>query len=167
MAEADMYNVEIDWAPAYELWISLFAFTSKSDQKTLDLGMDWVRAVSSQITPGLREKLDDAGGGVHFPIQLLIKQAPGDRSPRSFLTWLASLSPGDLYERVQPWVVDDAKQAASKIFMLRDLAENRDAAVELLGEWDAQYFSSADPRILHGLENEAEARRSAKTVDRK
>src|SRR5207253_2672019 len=39
--EQATYRVEVDWAPAYELLVSLKAYLSRPEQKILELGAGW------------------------------------------------------------------------------------------------------------------------------
>jgi DNA-binding transcriptional ArsR family regulator len=71
----------------------------------------------------------------------------------AFLSWLAGLSAGDLYERIVPYYL------AHNMEIPKDMAAERDREVEILAAWDREYFSSVDPDILAGLQAEADAKR--------
>jgi hypothetical protein len=43
--EQTTYRVEVDWAPAYELLVSLKAYVNRREHKTLELGAVWARGV--------------------------------------------------------------------------------------------------------------------------
>ena len=55
--EPAMYRVEVDWAPAYELLVSLKAYLSRPEQKILDLGAGWARGVRQQRQAQLGQPL--------------------------------------------------------------------------------------------------------------
>ena len=69
-----MYRVEVDWAPAYELLVSLKAYVSRPEQKILELGVGWARGVRQQLQPELAAELAsaDALADVHVP-DLLVR----------------------------------------------------------------------------------------------
>jgi DNA-binding transcriptional ArsR family regulator len=151
-----MYRVEVDWAPAYEMTLSLKAFADRPEHRTLELGRDWAPQVRSQLTPELSGTLTsrEAIHGVNL-MDLLIYQCEGDRDPMSFLDWLASLSDGDVYERLAPHVVE------RDFGLLQNLGALRDRVLRLLTDWNDQYFRHVDGAILDGLRTEAEERRAA------
>lgn len=153
-------KVDIDWAPAYELFASLHAYTDVQRHKLLELGSGWVRAVRA----GLPESFDSdlralrrlAGARLRKeggPSALLLaRQCPGDRTPEELLDWMASLRPGDLYELAAPYAGEDLPS---------DLGSIRDTELRVLRAWHESYFSRLDPAILDGLAAEARARQEA------
>ncbi|HZU14892.1 MAG TPA: metalloregulator ArsR/SmtB family transcription factor [Chloroflexota bacterium] len=151
-----MLRVEVDWAPAYELVVSLSAFVSRREHKTLELGTEWIKKVRAQISPDLARELSVPGAVDHVDaIDLLIGQCPGERGAGDFLHWFGSLSPGELYERLAPHIVKGRND------LLTDLDAFRRHHVALLTAWNEQYFCGADPAILGGLAAEAEATRQS------
>jgi DNA-binding transcriptional ArsR family regulator len=148
-----MYRVEIDWAPAYELLVSVKAFAGRREHKTLDLGAAWVRAVREQLTSELAAELSSSNALECIKLlDLLVWRCPDDRSATGFLTWLGARSAGELYEYLAPYL--------SPIVRLpSDLGALRDRSVRLLSAWEEQYFRQLDPAILIGLEEEAETKR--------
>jgi DNA-binding transcriptional ArsR family regulator len=150
-----MYRVEVDWAPAYELLVSLKAYVDKTTHKTLELGPNWAKTVRTQLSPETAAELSarEVLQGVNL-VDLLIHQCPGERGAASFLTWLASLSQGDLYEYLAPFVGDRHSE------WLQDLGALRDRAVHLLTAWNEQYFRNVDGAILDGLLADSEEKRA-------
>lgn len=150
-----MYRVEVDWAPAFELLISLGAFANKSEHRLLDLGPEWIRELRRMLPGDFLRMLnardvpfrDDA-------VDLLIHRCPEDRSAPGFLAWLADLSPGDIYELVAP-------EALQGWPLPPDLGAERDRWVALLDAWNGIYFKDIDPAILPGLEADASRTRAA------
>jgi DNA-binding transcriptional ArsR family regulator len=149
-----VYEVVVDWCPAHELGVSLRAFLGRSEHKTFELGSDWPKQVRQSLTPALSAQLssmrviDDA-----LFMDLLIRQCPGERTASDFISWLAKLSPGQLYEWLAPVV--PVKHASA----LMDLTGIRDRYVEILYAWNDQYFQGVDPAILTGLERDATEKR--------
>ena len=102
-------RIEIDAAPAYELYPSLLAYLGKD--KSLDRGPSWARQVRKGLDKELAEDLKSLGKPVAFSepkrkfsdnplFQLiwllppLIRDCPEDRSVSGFLRWLEGLSSG-------------------------------------------------------------------------
>jgi DNA-binding transcriptional ArsR family regulator len=149
------YEVEVDWAPADELVISLKAFVGRSEHKTLDLGLAWPKVVRQRLTPALAAQLSSIRVLDHVALlDLLIRRCPGERSANDFIRWLAELWPGQLYEWIAPFV--PPKHAAA----LTNLAGRRDRYVEILWGWNEQYFEEVDSAILTGLERDAAEKRA-------
>jgi DNA-binding transcriptional ArsR family regulator len=150
-----MYRVEVDWAPAYELLVSLKAYVARTEHKMLELGTQWARRVRRQLHPELAATLAarDAMRGINL-VDLLVYQCPRERDAASFLEWLASLSDGELYERLAPSVV------RRHVELLGDLGELRDRAVRLLSAWNEQYFRTVQPEILEGLREDSKEKRA-------
>jgi DNA-binding transcriptional ArsR family regulator len=143
----------VDWAPAYELLVSVKAYVSRPEQKILELGAGWARGVRQQLQPQLAADLAsaDALADVHVP-DLLIQQCPGDRDIAGYLHWLGALPVGELYERLAPYALE------GRAPLPRDLGAVRDRYVRLLVAWHEQYFRLVDPAILSGLAADAAAK---------
>ena len=149
------YRVVVDWAPAYELVTSLHAFLGRQHHRILELGTGWAARVRKLLAGESCPALNAAQTGRwELPPALLVQQAPGDRAPDGFLDWLRSLSPGQIYEHLAPYIPDGGPP------LPKDLAGWRDAMVGLLAEWNDLYFSRVDPAVLSGLAAEASARRT-------
>src|ERR687886_500219 len=150
-----MYRVEVDWAPAYELLVSLKAYVNRREQKILELGTGWARGVRRQLRPELAAELasTDALADVHVP-DLLVWQCPGNRDVAGYLQWLGALSVGEIYERVAPYALE------GRAPLPRDLSVVRDRYMRVLVAWDEQYFRLVDPAILRGLEADAASRQA-------
>ncbi len=144
-----VYRVDVDWAPMYELLMSLQAFANKPDRKILEAGEAWVKATREQLTPDLVADLAGlAAADQHDTLSwldLLVRQCPGERDVDGFLRWLLALSPGELYERMAPFSGDG--HAA----LPRDASVMRDEAAHLIARWHKGYFQHIDAAILEGL----------------
>jgi DNA-binding transcriptional ArsR family regulator len=149
------YSIEVDWVPAHELLISLQAYVSRTEHKTLELGLGWVRQVRERLRPDTAAELAERHALAGFDLlALLVRQCSGDRTPEAFLERLAAMPVGELYERLAPHAVDYLKD------MPADLAAWRDRSVRLLTAWNDQYFRTVDLAILAGLAADAEAKRA-------
>lgn len=152
-----MYRVEVDYAPTYELMVSLAAYIKSPDQKILESGPQWIRRVRQQVRPAIDEALAALDQREPFhkaPFDVLLWQSPEKRDVAGFLHWAASLSASELYERLAPYVRDEGPP------LPRDLGDVRDRYVALLAVWHEHYFRHMDPAILHGLEADAAAKRA-------
>jgi len=149
-----LYEVAVDWAPAYELTVSLEAFRADRVRKTLDCGRDWVAAVRRQLPPDVPAKLRAAEGVPGSLPPFLVLQCPEPRDAEGLLGWLTSLSVGDLFELAAAHVPEGARGLDPKLGALRDrMARDLDL-------WNRHYFRHIDKAILQGLEAEAAARKA-------
>lgn len=144
-----MYQVLVDFSPANELVMSLDAFLYTAN-KGMEMGAEWVARVSEGIGPSLRW----ATPADPFALAILAWQCPGRPGPGAFLDWLAGLSPGELYERMAPYV------PPQKTEILRDLGAWQGHVVGLLRTWHEGYFASGvDDGDLARLALDASERR--------
>ncbi len=152
------YRVDVDWAPMYELLMSLQAFANKPDRKILEAGEAWVKTTRERLTPEFVADLADLASADQRDklswLDLLVRECPGERDVNGFLRWLAPLSPGELYERMAPFAGDG--YAA----LPRDAGALRDGAIHLIARWHEQYFQHIDAAILEGLNAAAIATRA-------
>lgn len=152
-------SLKIEYAPAYELVLSLFVFLERSRWKSMDLGPAWGAEVTKRLGPEQTARVRAVQDPKALPLLfLLIHEAPGDRSPGPFLDWLASLSPGDLYERLILRVDADHRAAPG------DLGSWRDGILAALRLWNEHYFRHLDPAIMQHLQCDAAARRAQAAV---
>jgi DNA-binding transcriptional ArsR family regulator len=147
-------SLEVEWAPAYELLISLGAFVFFSKHALLELGQPWVAqvraALPGEFVAGLTRKSVVTALKQHGDLlYVLIRACPRGRDVRGFLEWLSDLTPGAAYEAVVHRLEESAPG------LPREFAPWRDRMVELLDGWDSAYFRHVDPAILSALEQEA------------
>ncbi|MDP2872095.1 MAG: helix-turn-helix domain-containing protein [Bacillota bacterium] len=157
-----MFRVEVDYAPAYELGVSVVSLMVRKFHRLLDLGPDWPAKVRRQLSPELRDALKTAlEEQSSLPLDLLVRQCPGDRSAGGFVRWLRGLSAGDIYELVAGYIPDGYS-------LPRDLAGARDRWGRILELWNQEYFGRLDPAIDATLAASAEhwaAKAKAENVD--
>lgn len=86
-----MMHVEVDWAPAYELYASLLAYTNRPVRGLSEMGEGWAACVRASLPSGFP--------GARVPaLQPWIRACPGPRDADGFLRWLAREVPG------APWL---------------------------------------------------------------
>ncbi|AIQ55952.1 ArsR/SmtB family transcription factor [Paenibacillus borealis] len=143
------YKVMVDFAPIYECIASLNAFIGKQNHNAMDAGISWIRDVQSRFAPVMLQKMKEVMKLTdNFSLSPYVWSCPEDRSVGGFLDWFDALAPGDLYE-----IAGRFGQTVPS-----NLAELRSSAAEVIRAWDTGYFSSIDPAIMEGLQQEAAAR---------
>jgi DNA-binding transcriptional ArsR family regulator len=143
----------VQWAPAYELLVSIAAYVSRRIHPHLELGEGWVREVRERLPVEFRPVL----GVKHKDdclLHLLLDGCPGERDVDGFLDWLAGLSPGAAYDALCNRMPRSGPQ------LPRDFPEWRDRMVERLRTWNDLYFRHVDPAILDALRAEVDSRRA-------
>ncbi|MBV9135236.1 MAG: winged helix-turn-helix transcriptional regulator [Chloroflexi bacterium] len=152
-------SVAVDWAPAYELVLSVGCFVTFAKHRLLELGEAWVTHVRERLPAGMAARLSRQSAALSLKhkedqlLLLLVRACPVSREVNPFLDWLASLSAGDAYEVLAPYLPDAGPR------LPRDFLSWRDRVVNVLHVWDDTYFSTVDPAILKGLaENAVELR---------
>jgi DNA-binding transcriptional ArsR family regulator len=146
-------GVVVDWAPTYELLVSLRTYANTAEHRVIDLGPEWVRAVQDGLTPSLARTIADRTFWRHFDLlQLLVWLRAGERSIAGFLQWVDRLTAGDLLELVVPFIGRASQIPGDAGGLASEYAVVLDA-------WNEQYFSQLDPSILHQLEREADMAR--------
>lgn len=144
------YQLIIEHSPVHELINSLYAYIHGKQLKHAHLGSDWRQSVSRQLTTKFAAELSDERWEVLHRINLLVGLCPEKSSVPRFIDWLRNQSPGEIYERLSPWV--DLIPA--------NLHEIRDRSVYLLTEWHEQYFCHWGNEQLSVLQADAAYQRS-------
>lgn len=144
-AEHMSYSVKVDHSPAYELVNSLYAFIYYKKLKPLDIKDEWIAKVKASIPKKFIAEFEDERWEVLHRIVLLITQCPKKDSVTDFLDWLEKVSPGEIFERLSPWV--EAIPA--------NIGEIRDKTLELLRLWNEYYFQYLPSDILSQLQADA------------
>jgi DNA-binding transcriptional ArsR family regulator len=141
----NIYSIKIEWSAAYECVVSLYCFIHEKERKNLLLGSDWKEETARMLPPDFARELADERWEVLHRLVLLVAQSPAKQGVDDFLDWLARIPPGEIYERLAPWVES----------IPLNLGEIRDHSLSLLRRWNEHYFSKLDPRILARLERSA------------
>lgn len=143
------YKVTVDFAPIYECVTSLSALVGKQNHNALDAGPTWVRQVQAQFAPVKLQRMKEVMKLTdNFSLSPYIWSCPGERTVEDFLGWFTSLSTGEMYEL----------SGRFGQTVPANLPELRDAAAEVIRVWNDGYFSTINPAILEGLQQEAKAR---------
>lgn len=135
------YEIEIDFTPAYELIISLNAYIKRKYQKNMDLGKAWVDKISDQITPEFNNVLADCNLDLIDILVLLVYHCPGERTVSQYLEWLENLTLEEIINILSPYI----KQISV------NLKAQLTPYINILSEWNEQYFSKLNPSILEHL----------------
>jgi DNA-binding transcriptional ArsR family regulator len=143
------YSVQVTFAPAHELLMSLDAYLVTASHRNQDLGEAWAASVRAALPSSLVARLDALSGPPDYRwLTHLIRQCPLPEIP-GFLDWLRHLSPGELYELLAPYAAGGVPG---------NLGQLRDEAHEVLLAWYEAYFApQVDPGVLAALEAEAAA----------
>lgn len=130
-----MYQVLVHFSPANELVMSLDAFLYTAN-KAMEMGAEWVASVRGRLGADTAGSLRWATPADPFALSILAWQwaEGGAGAPGAFIDWLAARSPGELYERMAPYV------PPAKTEILRDLGAWQGQVVGLLRTWNSGYF---------------------------
>lgn len=139
------YSIKIEWSPAYECIVSLYAYLHEKERKHFHLGSAWKEETARKLPASFARDLADERWEVLHRLVLLAAQSPQKKTAAEFLDWLEKISPGEIYERLSPWVET----------IPLNLGEIRDHSLSLLTRWHEHYFSGLEPRIMEGLEQSA------------
>jgi DNA-binding transcriptional ArsR family regulator len=142
-------RVAVDWAPAYELVISLSCLVTFSKHRLLELGEVWVQDVRGRLPrPSGAPTLNTREDQLLLP---LARACPEPRDASSFINWLSRLSAGDAYEALAPRLPDAGPK------LPRDFLSWRERVASALHLWNTTYFATLHPKILDGLRQNAAA----------
>lgn len=141
------YPVAVTWSPPHELLLSLMAVTSAQTHKVLDLGPAWVKEVRQQLPPEFDQQVRALMDEVPFP-SAVVEASPVKGDVPGFLDWVRRLTPEEIFRLVVSLGGTPPPMDA--------LGPLRDRWVEMLAVWHERYFRRIDPRILSGLQAEAD-----------
>jgi len=144
-----MFKIEIDYSPAYELITSLYTYLQTTELKITEVGVAWHKSVKELIDPNFQTVLKDKKLEVLHRLSLLVWQCKEDRSAKGFIDWLEKLSPSEVYTYLVPWV-EKLPKNMNEIHLL---------LIEILKNWNEQYFSKIDSVILDALKMDVDQKR--------
>ncbi|WP_254634987.1 helix-turn-helix transcriptional regulator [Paenibacillus sp. GbtcB18] len=145
------YEVEFSFQPANELIVSLHTYLCKIWYKRIGLGPDWAPEIRTGLTDDFRQELDSTELSPEWRLIFLFAYlSPEKKDVPGFLRWLESLSLGDLYVLLSPYIQN----------FPADMQAVRDKFVHLLSEWNSQYFAKVEPGIVAALDEDAEKNRA-------
>jgi DNA-binding transcriptional ArsR family regulator len=144
----------VEWAPAYELLLSIQAYVHLKPHVLFELGPLWMRSIQEQLPAEaaaqfarksvvrLLKDADDL-------LLQLVHACPENSDVPGFLAWFGQLTAGGAYEALAPIVREPGPR------LPRDFNGWRNSILDLLGVWNGAYFRHVDPAILHGLREQA------------
>lgn len=136
------FNVEIAFYPIHELVNSLHTYICKKSYRKTDLGLPWAEETRKKLEPHFHELLDRTEINSEWElIYLFIYLCPDKQTIDSFLSWFESLSVGEIYEMMAPYVNAFPD----------NMGNVRQRLLQLLLEWNRQYFQELDGRIIRTL----------------
>ena len=145
-------RVQVDWAPAYELVLSLICLVCFPKHSLLEVGATWAQDTRRLLPGDLGARLSRKNAAAALSLKeddllmLLVRFCPEEpRDAATFLSWLENLSAGDAYEILAPHLPDAGPR------LPRDFVDWRDRCADVLNTWNAVYFGTIDPAILDGL----------------
>lgn len=149
------YHVEVAFAPAYELVVSLLTYTTKRRPKSLALGADWVAATAKTLDPATFEPIRELD--LLPALLLMVRSCPQGGDTAGFLSWFAALSPDEFHERLSSCTAL-GKQAPV------DARSAHPLLVQALCAWNEHYFRHLDPALLAGLAADAQTVRGVAAI---
>ena len=145
-----MYSVDVAFAPAYELIVSLVAFRANKEHKTLALGPAWAAQVRDRLPPPVVAAIGTADGMFLLPLLIpVVWRASRRLDAGAFVDWLRAMATDEVAERLAPYVAAGDRPTES------DMGVQRDRCVHILGLWHDYYFRHLDTEIIAGLDRDA------------
>jgi hypothetical protein len=145
------FQVEVDWAPAHELILSLLAFVNNQTHKVLDLGPPWVKEVRRGLPDSFLAEVQALRAVTPVPPTLALL-APRTGGIPGFLEWLQQLQVEEIWSLVVRLGGTPPPPSG--------LLQARDSWFRVLSIWNETYFRKLDPQILTGLQAETDALRT-------
>jgi DNA-binding transcriptional ArsR family regulator len=147
-------RVSVEWAPAYELVLSLDAYVHLKRHVLFELGPLWVRSIHEQLPAEAaaqfaRKSVVNLLKDACDLLYQLVYTSPERSDVGAFLAWFGLLTAGAAYEALAPVVREPGPH------LPRDFNSWRNHILDLLGIWNGAYFRHVDPSILHGLREQA------------
>ncbi|MFT4413266.1 ArsR/SmtB family transcription factor [Fredinandcohnia humi] len=139
------YNLKIHYAPIHELLLSFLLYKRPERIKYLEVGADWTSRTQKMLSTKLSNQIDQLEDLSFFDLSvLLMEESDPDESIESYLQRVASYSPGQLYERIMPYIMPTKS-------IPHDLGKERDIYINIIEGWNLDYFSHLDPNIFNRL----------------
>jgi DNA-binding transcriptional ArsR family regulator/ribosomal protein L20 len=158
-----MSEIVIKFHPIYEMLNSIQVYHQARQYKKSDFGETWIKSVNKQISPKLKEKLQDSrvmGEIEMLSLFLSIKDLSdqskdlSDQSIETLIQWIEKLTKQEVFEALHPWISHDVI-----------LPENFNEVADILSKWNEQYFRHLNPNIIQYLHEDAEAKQKFYTAN--
>jgi DNA-binding transcriptional ArsR family regulator len=141
------YQLKIHYAPIHELLLSFLIYKRSENLKYLDIGLKWTSDVASRLDDNLSKKIDDLTDLSFFDMSVVfMEESTIHETIDEYLNRISSYSPGEIYERMMPFLLPGKPVPA-------DLGKERDDYVTVLSGWNKHYFSKLDKTIFQELED--------------
>lgn len=142
-------RLEVRFGPVYEFFNSLHTYICRKSHKKIDLPSSWAKETRSRLTPAFAAELEMMEVNAEWKhAYLLAVLCPDYHSPHKFLEWLDGLTIGDMFELMSEYMSQ----------FPANMGEFRSQLLSRLTQWNDQYFSSVNPRIITSLETAAKER---------
>ncbi|OGX68343.1 MAG: hypothetical protein A2189_05985 [Paenibacillus sp. RIFOXYA1_FULL_44_5] len=133
------YQLKFDSASAYELVTSFMIYFTKKWTRNLEIGSAWIKHVDQLVPESFRKSSPQVNVFDYYDyLFLLAWKCPQKDTPKQFIEWLSSLSSGQIYEILSP-------------FITGSIPSNLDVIptefAPLLAQWDSYYFQTLDPSL--------------------
>jgi DNA-binding transcriptional ArsR family regulator/ribosomal protein L20 len=151
-----MSEIVIKFHPIYELLNSIQVYHKARQYKKSDFGETWIKSVNKQISPKLKEKLQDPRVMEEIEILSLFLSIKdlSDQSIETFIQWIENLTKQEVFEALHPWISHDTI-----------LLEHFHDVADILSKWNEQYFRHLNPNIIQYLHEDADAKQKFYTAN--
>ena len=142
------YSIKMENPELYEFVLSFLAFTEKKNHATLELGTEWIRSLTEELSPDFFVKIAASRKLFSgFPL-VVVSKSPAQR-PREFIKWLQDLSWSELYEML--FLFTDNTPLTNP----QDIKEWQELTCDMLNSWYELYFSKVEEEIMVHLTKES------------
>lgn len=139
------YEVQVHFAPSFELLLSFLLFKRTDHVKYLDVGKDWVTTLSKNIPAEILNEMEQLEDLSFFDAStLLIEKASNIEPVEDYLHRISTYSPGEMYEMIAPHLLPEQP-------ISQDLGAKRDEYVRILSNWNTYYFTKLGHHVVSML----------------
>ncbi|QQE73987.1 winged helix-turn-helix transcriptional regulator [Brevibacillus composti] len=136
------YQVKLQISPVYDLLSSLMAYSKCS--KAFDLDNQWVKKVRNELDKDFMAEMDSLS--LPFPlIALLIWRCPDNSNLDAVTNWLASLTVGEVFEQVSPFLLENVPN---------DIGTIKNDVISVFTQWYTKYYKDQELKIQKLLSQE-------------
>lgn len=144
------YRVAVEFAPAYELVVSLVTFVAKRRPRTLELGADWAAAAGQGLDLSVFGPIAELDMlGALLPV---VRSCAERGDAQAFVAWFGALSPSAFQDLIASGMPPEKRGS-------HDFRPLHAPLLRALTAWHEHYFRQLDPALLAGLAADAEAMR--------
>jgi aryl carrier-like protein len=142
------YQSQVYFSPINECLTSLNLYLTKPWHQKMHLGANWYEKTKQMLSPDFSGMLDKKKMGIYNPINLLcwFGSEKGVHTPEAFVSWIREQTIDDIEELLNPYVDLFPKTMETTV----------SKSIRMIEEWNHQYFSHLNKRILKDLKEIAE-----------